>query len=131
METKEVLNIEEVKHLHELGLPTQKNQTFMWFCYDGYEDEKEITEIDLFGEDARGVVTYTAQEVLNMLPKELTDESSTYHLQINYKKDRWEIVYYDEIGEVYYNTPYCYSVSLIDAAYEMPCYCLKNNLMKK
>lgn len=108
----QVLSIEQMQHLKELGIDTSKASCYIW--------EAEGKEYLYWGkcEDANGIPTFTLPDILELLPKEICGNDITIYHHRNY----WCIYYYG-----------IYSVenkSLIDAAYEMLCCCLENGDIK-
>lgn len=75
------------------------------------------------------VPTYTFQEIIELLPKEIKTVTDTYYLTIStYDCDVWSI-YYSMSDEFDYYKEFK-SDSLIDAAYEMLCWCIENGYIK-
>lgn len=111
---KQVLSIEQMEHLQELGLDTSKASCYIW--------ESEGKEYLYWGkcEDANGIPTFTLQDILELLPKEICSNEITIY---NHRVYRWWCIYYFGIYSVE-------NKSLIDAAYEMLCCCAENGDIK-
>lgn len=128
---KQVLDIEQMKHLHELGLDTSKasmqyvaNNNDIIFVVPK-ECEYHIKDV----EDGYIVCdALTLQDILDILPKEITDKDGyKFVLKIEYGllSKVWHIGYY------YYDvasTGNLYSGdNLIDAVYKMLCWCIEKS----
>ena len=135
MKSKLVLSVEQMKYLRELGLNTS-DASMCYCCFYGNIEEEWELEID---EDVINqkrdstfldiVPTYTFQEIIELLPKEIKTVTDTYYLTIStYDCDVWSI-YYSMSDEFDYYKEFK-SDSLIDAAYEMLCWCIENGYIK-
>ena len=128
--SKQVLDIEQVKHLHELGLDTSKasmqyvaNNNDIIFVVPK-ERGYHITDV----EDGYIVCdALTLQDILDILPKDISREGCTWSasLYIDYENNRIAYGNTDRDGfEIYYEI--MIEKDLIDAAYEMLCWVLTN-----
>lgn len=133
--SKKVLDIEQMQHLKELGVDTSmasmqyvSNGNDIIFCVPkegGYE---------IKGGDNGYIIcsTFTLQDILDLLPKEIRDKYyDKFVLKIEYGINHK--AYY--IGYYYYdvvlNDNCLFSrENLIDAAYEMLCWCIENGHIK-
>lgn len=126
--TKQVLSIEQMQHLQELGLEL-KDTMLYWISYNGISASIP-SNFHLPTSDNDYVVcdAYTLQDVLDALPK-------YYHIaNIGWTKlsirvhttKEWEIgyVYTDELSKYAYGCRIL-SKELIDAAYELFCWCVE------
>ena len=130
MKNKQVLDIKQMRHLQELGFDTS-NASASW-----YKPDMSTEYIQTFGqlayEDLVGnegnIPAYTLQDVLDALPK-------YYHIaHIGWTKlsirmhttKEWEIgyVYTDELSKYAYGCRIL-GKELIDAAYELFCWCVE------
>lgn len=143
--SKQCLSIEEMKHLHELGLDTSKASMHYWILrigeYSqevvGYVFSKEPSYITLKlypyefmsdGETRRveDIPAFTLQDVLDALPKEISQDGCTWYasLYIDYENNRVAYGNTDRDGfEIYHEVPICENI--IDAAYSMLCWAIE------
>lgn len=112
---KQVLDIEQMQHLRELGLGT-RTASSCWIKGGEY------------------IPTFTLQEILDLLPKELDIEVFTHKwfLYIDYQDNSIRYAYASETGFYYLVDPiFCLSKhALIDAAYEMLCWCIEKGYIE-
>ena len=135
MKSKLVLSVEQMKYLRELGLNTS-DASMCYCCFYGNIEEEWELEIyeDVINQKRDStfldiVPTYTFQEIIDLLPKEIKTVTDTYYLTIStYDCDVWSI-YYSMSDEFDYYKEFK-SDSLIDAAYEMLCWCIENGYIK-
>lgn len=124
---KQVLSIEQMKHLKELGLDTSDgNMGFEWNESDS--DNMVLTSLyantnyDFYHE------TYTLQDILGKLPRYINDFGTKNKLHIEPTfAGPWCISYQIGICE-----PFVFKLSgnLLDAAYDMLCWCIENGYVK-
>lgn len=137
MKTKQVLSIEQMKHLQELGLDT--GDASMHWQYLPTADAI-INGTDEIEEEPCLFVSqpnmkheypaYTLQDILGLLPKEIRTSTDTYCLTISiYDCKEWYICYSMSDEFDYYKE--FKSGQLIDAAYEMLCWCIENGYVGK
>lgn len=125
---KQVLSIEQMKHLKELGLDiSDASMVFQrgsatrheWVLHVmGYADvslrEKEFA--------------YTLQDILGKLPVCLYDFSKQYTMDIEPTFDRfWCVSYEIDPYDIFVLKS---SGNLLDAAYDMLCWCIENGYVK-
>ena len=135
MKSKLVLSVVQMKFLRELGLNTS-DASMCYCCFYGNIEEEWELEIyeDVINQKRDStfldiVPTYTFQEIIELLPKEIKTVTDTYYLTIStYDCDVWSI-YYSMSDEFDYYKEFK-SDSLIDAAYEMLCWCIENGYIK-
>lgn len=134
--SKQVLSIEQMKHLKELGVDTSKAM----MCYRrrarDFRGEEKVGRWSLVinqpiivsnFETYEELPTFTLQDILDILPKEVKDdEGFKFVLKIEYGPVRrvWYIGYYYD--DVVFNGNLCRGENLIDAAYEMLCWCAEH-----
>ena len=141
--SKQVLDVEQVKHLQELGLELKETMLYWARCVDN--NPRAATHYGKWvltkGNSAQTVglmhwefiPAYTLQDVLDALPK-------YYHIaNIGWTKlsihvhttKEWEIgyVYTDELSKYAYQ---CRKTekNLIDAAYELLVWCIENKFVE-
>jgi hypothetical protein len=129
MKTKQVLSIEQMKHLQELGLDTSDaSMCIEWRESD--ESKKVVTSLDADTYYDYYHETYTLQDILDKLPKEIKTSTDTYWLGISiYDCKEWYVCYSMSDEFDYYEE--FKSRQLIDAAYEMLCWCIENGYVGK
>ena len=148
--SKQVLDIEQVKHLHELGLDTSKASMHYWvirngeYCQEvgGYVFSKEPSCVALklypyeFMSDAairrvEDIPTFTLQDILDVLPKDISMEGCTWSasLYVDYENNRIAYGNTDRDGfEIYHEVPICENI--IDAAYSMLCWAIEQGYVE-
>ena len=126
--SKQVLDVHQMQHLQELGLDTS-NASMCWIKTPNGRDLTFNDEwMNLEESILDPVLAYTLQDVLDALPK-------YYHIaNIGWTKlsirvhttKEWEIgyVYTDELSKYVYGCRIL-SKELIDAAYELFCWCVE------
>jgi hypothetical protein len=127
---KKVLSIEQMKHLGDLGIDTS-NASMTWMLYP-YEEDKQpqlsLREWNTFKEPFRiqhCIPAFTLLDVLELLPKEIKTGTNNYWLVMSHDSEKWYICY----SEFDYYKEFR-SHSLIDAAYDMLCWCIENGYVK-
>lgn len=136
MKTKQVLDVQQMRHLQELGLDTSNASAL--YCIDNETNEKQIMwneqveETDKDYEYFRIVPAYTLQDVLDALPKEIIKDKKRCWLSVDLADNTIE--YYNEYAmymrrSVYFE--FYKSSSLIDAAYKMLCWVLTNKYIQE
>lgn len=134
MKSKQVLSVEQMIHLQELGLSTSDGS--MCWCYAlSYKNAKWELEIyeDVINEKRDSafweiIPTYTLQDILDKLPRYINVFCITYKLCVEpLFAGPWAISYQKSMSE-----PFIVKVSgnLLDAANEMLCWCIENGYIK-
>lgn len=123
----QVLSIEQMKHLKELGLDTSDaSMCFEWNESDS--DNMVVTSLDADANYVHCRTTYTLQDILGKLPVYLNYFGTKYklHIEPNFA-GAWFISYQIGICE-----PFVFKLSgnLLDAAYDMLCWCIENGYVK-
>lgn len=136
--SKQVLSIEQMQHLEELGVDTSK-ANFYWHRTKSLNNYNDWDEWKLhYGvlRLARGfttincqyVRTFTLQDILDLLPNliQSQDEENNYWLEFGtaMEDEEWWYIRYMSVYGVKLN--YEEHVHLIDAAYEMLCWVIEN-----
>lgn len=134
--SKQVLDIEQMKHLQELGLDT--SNASMCYVVDDSKAYKPIlcvsgNESEYLDAISYSVCAFTLQDILDLLPKQIVAGSSgyTYNLDINYEKNYIAYSYTDGNGYVWLNQSFRINDNLIEAAYKMLCWCIENEHIKR
>lgn len=144
--SKQCLDIEQMKHLHELGLDTSKASMHYWIITNGeysqevgeyvFSEEPTCTILMLYAYESTNdaairqvedIPTFTLQDILDILPREIHPKDSTfstYYLFIDYYYK--QISYSEQLGYGEYKSfSFSHNSILIDAAYEMLCLCIE------
>lgn len=144
--SKQVLDIEQMKHLQKLGLDTSKASMVLLYTDDEgeiieWDDVDEFTEKFITLHDAetgnydhsyrKNFGVFTVQDILDLLPKEIAKDGCTWSasLYIDYEDNIIAYGNTDRYGfEVYHEETICDNI--IDALYQMLCWCIKNEYVK-
>ena len=129
MKSKQVLSIEQMQHLQELGLELDYDTLY---SYVKFEDTdwmlKPSPDLSIIGVSCKYIPAYTLQDVLDALPKQIGVEY-IYDLCIFPNEDiSYTQFIGGEINDNLFEVPI--NGNLIDAAYEMFCWCIKNGFVK-
>ena len=133
MKSKQVLDVQQMQHLQELGLDTSNasaeyyrmSKKMDWFLVFGCRSKEELLDTE------ENIPVYTLQDVLDALPASIKHKDFRYYLV--YNKSEGFIGYYgvDFDGnhryaryEEFYNG--IDGLSVIDAAYELLVWCIEN-----
>lgn len=130
--SKQVLSIEQMQHLKELGVDTSKAK--MCWIIDEEKKYKPFVSLSIDASDHVDYTTYalptfTLQEILNLLPISIKRDNERYYINIGKYasvKDTWYIRYSHDCKELLYIARY----DLINAAYEMLCLVVKNGYLE-
>ena len=134
--SKQVLDIEQVKHLQELGLKMKKTMLY-WIVFNvGHENNFVTTRehaMEVLDESCGMLPAYTLQDVLDALPRFVIDEEGNkYYLQIemmNTEFDDWRVSY-KSVGQDESPLGYFQAFQLIDAAVRMLVLCYEEGYVK-
>jgi len=132
MKSKYVLSVEQMEHLQELGLSTSDGS--MCWCYAlSYKNAKWELEIyeDVIDQKRDSnfwetLPTYTLQDILDKLPP-VIKKYYWLAIRVSAHKGMWYVEYNGRGCTL----SYFYSENLIDAAYEMLCWCIENGYVEK
>lgn len=124
--SKQVLSIDQMKRLKELGLNIER-ASFLTptELLRGQVSDVRIfnacTCRTLFENEIETFPVFTLQDIIDLLPRGING----CHLDIG----KWTVAYnnYEEVRELKTKTRH----NLIDAAYEMLCWCLENGYIEK
>lgn len=119
---KQVLSIEQILHLKELGLDTSDGS--MCFEWNESDDNMVVVSLDADTNYDYSRTTYTLQDILDKLPCFIGKEVLT----IQKLADSYTCLYV----ELYTRSiiKITESKELIDAAYDMLCWCIENGYVK-
>ena len=127
MKSKQVLSVEQMKHLQELGLDTSDGS----MCFEWNESDSDnmvVTSPDADTNYDYYHETYTLQDILDKLPRYINVFCITYKLCVEpLFAGPWAISYQKSMSE-----PFIVKVSgnLLESAYEMLCWCIENGDIK-
>lgn len=142
MKSKQVLSIDQMKHLQELGLDTS-DASMCWCLFFG--DKKEKWELEIY-EDVINqkrdssfweiIPSFTLQDILDKLPKRIDEFELRIKMfvfdYVGHTEYKWSIIYESTDMMSYLDTLLQSSyTNLIEAAYNMLCMCaLKTDMLK-
>lgn len=126
---KQVLSIEKMMHLQELGLDISKAS----MCWMVFDIEDSPTQLWTHNKDcydfefANPIPTFTLQDILELLPY----KTVASYLHIGRKSFSGDILFYVEYSNFGgYAVSHFRSESLLDAAYEMLVWVVENGYIK-
>ena len=124
---KQALSIKQMKHLKELGLDTSDAS----MCLEWNESDSDnmvVTSMDADTNYDYYYETYTLQDILGKLPVCLYDFGTQYTIDIEPTFDRfWCVSYEIDLYDIFVLKS---SENLLDAAYDMLCWCIENGYVK-
>lgn len=139
--SKQVLSIEQMKHLHELGLDTSQASMVLLYTDDEgeiieWEDTDEFPEkfVKLYDAETgnydhsyrKYCGVFTLQDILNILPKVIEPDRCYLHIHFAEQLIFYGYEYANEGLFSYISFEFNNNHSIIDAAYEMLCWCIEN-----
>ena len=125
--SKQCLDIHQMKHLKELGLDTSK-ASMCWCTFNGDTTLSVHDEYCYESASLHQIPTFTLQDILDLLPKVILNDKYKGKLCIEYNEHNNEwIMSYKELSVIVF---YSHDENLIDAAYEMLCWCIENGYVK-
>lgn len=132
--SKQVLSIEQMQHLKELGLDTSNaSMALIYTNSNGDVVDWENVNVDVHESSVgeynpylrRLYGAFTLQDILDLLPRSVDVELLLF---IDKGKNKWRIGYTDiESNEIFEDF---IDENFIDAAYEMLCWCIENGYVK-
>ena len=141
MKSKQVLNVQQMQHLQELGLKLKETMLYWARCVDN--NPRAATHygkwVLIKGNNAQTVglmhwefiPAYTLQDVLDVIPKEIKPNTTRYFLRMDLS-DECFYYYYDDSNLVEHRKKvigYDGIDELIDAAYSMLCWAIENGYL--
>ena len=129
MKSKQVLDVQQMQHLQELGMKLDYNTLFK---YVKFEDSdwllKPSSDLNIIGISFKYIPAYILQDVLDALPDFIGEYSLIIDIAfgvIRYDNLKWK----DSpiLKETYFNDEDKY---LIDAAYEMLVWCVESKFIE-
>lgn len=122
---QQVLSIKQMRHLQELGVDTSKAK-MAWYAIDetkpNWFNELNIRD-EVFDKNYPSVPTFTLQDMLEMMPKEILADGGKYLLLICVLHKQW-VVGYDGMDS------FVARKNLIYALYNRVCWLAEKGLLK-
>lgn len=137
MKSKQVLSIEQMQHLQELGL--KMKETMLYWCRIHDSRPRAATNNGKWAlckgknqpcvaiQHWEYIPAYTLQDVLDALPKSLEIGKSKYEISIYMIGGKWAVDYYSET-DADIQSEEC--ESLIDAVYSRLCWAIENGYVE-
>lgn len=134
MKSKQVLSIEQMKHLQELGLDTSDASMHWQYLptadaiINGTDEIEEEPCLFVSQPNMKHEYpAYTLQDILDKLPKRIETEDYEFELYIYYHENGVSVFYDDgDITQLaFFSKP-----TLLESAYEMLCWCIENGYVK-
>lgn len=121
---EQVLSIEQMKHLQELGVDTS-DASMCWVADNEGESEEDwhVTIPNNFLMPYNTIPTYTIGNLIEKLPKSIDIGYGEYDLEILIKGEYTEVEYTN--GSDY--TPFSCYLSLIESLYSILCWLAENH----
>ena len=134
--SKQVLSVEQMQHLQELGMELDYNTMLSWILDERGKDKPLLyissEAVDYVDFCHYCLPAYTLQDVIDALPKEIRYENKRCWASIDLEDGF--IGYYYENYSLYYKWAYFEEVmkdeSIIDAAYELLVWCIENGYVE-
>ena len=125
---EQVLSIEQMKHLQELGVDTS-DASMCWLRYDVGGVVKEYIEINdkkcIEMYSATPYPTYTIGDLIKKLPKSIDFGFGEYDLEMSTKGEYVEVQYENDYDD--YTPFFCSNLSLIESLYRILCWLAENH----
>lgn len=133
MKSKQVLSIDQMKHLQELGLELRNTSTLLWYKQmlgkiPISDWELSVWSENLFCEEYV-YPAYTLQDIIDKLPPIIYEVYWLIIEIMDRQKNEWKIKYARTNGE--HECVSFMSENLIDAAYEMLCWVIEKRYITK
>ena len=132
--SKQVLSIEQMLHLQELGIDTSNASASL------YKPDMDTEYMLMFGHlkkeelvgNEEDIPSYTLQDVLDALPNRIYDKGAFYLGCYDIMIDEHDICYAKWCGSEIESTYVEIEIkdNLIDAAYSMLCWCVENKFVE-
>ena len=130
--TKQVLDVQQMQHLQELGLELKKDTILVWARFmlgkTPISDWEIAHTCSILTNNSQTIPAYTLQDVLDALPVTILHDKRIYELDINMCNERIEYVK-TSVDDVLVGL--CFTqIPLIDAAYSMLCWAIDNKFVE-
>ena len=132
--TKQVLDVQQMQHLQELGMELKKDTILVWARFMLGKTQISDWEIaynhSAITDNSQTIPAYTLQDVLDALPESILKNDIQYWLSIcRVSISIWMISYSDDV-DLTTNLHHEEYESLIDAAYSMLCWAIENGYVE-
>lgn len=132
--TKQVLDVQQMQHLQELGMELDYNTVLSWIVDDRGKDKPLLCisseVVDYVDFSHYYLPAYTLQDVLGALPESILKNDIQYWLSIcRVSISIWMISYSDDV-DLTTNLHHEEYESLIDSAYSMLCWAIENKFVE-
>ena len=132
----QVLSVEQMKHLQELGIDTSKASCAYYAFYESepnyYELRIRDSALEIDPQTILFIPTFTLQDILNMLPGSIMSDNIFYHFELLNLTSAYSIGYKGFVGEndddpnmMEYHI-LLWNTNLLTSAYEMLCWLAEN-----
>lgn len=134
MKSKQVLDVQQMQRLQELGLELKETMLYRVVYEAGHENNFVTTKenaMEVIDESCGMLPAYTLQDVLDALPEEINPGTRRFWLRIDFF-DECLYYYYDDDKLVEHRKKvidYDGMDGLIDAAYSMLCWVIENKFV--
>ena len=130
---EQVLSIEQIKELQELGFDVNKYASMCWVAYtsdeEPYEKEYSLSILDEFCYESASLEptpTMTIGDIIEVLPKAINDDGELYVLSIEIRNNNYYKVAYND----YLFCNYAYnSITLISALFDTLKWVIENKYL--
>ena len=135
MKSKQVLDVQQMLHLQEMGLKLDYNTIISWIVDERGKDKPLLCisseAVDYVDFSHYCLPAYTLQDVLDALPKDISKDGCTWYasLYIDFENNRIAYGNTDRYGfEIYHEI--MIEKDLIDATYSMLCWAIENKFVE-
>lgn len=127
---KQVLSIEQMQHLQELGLEL-KDTMLYWIVYKVGNEKNFVTTkenaMEVIDESCGMLPAYTLQDVLDALPESIKAGNTEYTISFYYIHGKWAVDYSSDTSADIQSNECEY---IIDAAYSRLLWCIKHGYVE-
>ena len=130
MKSKQVLDVQQMQHLQELGLELDYDTLYR---YVKFEDTdwllKPFSDLNIIGISCKYIPAYTLQDVLDALPKNVSSNGKSYYLNVDLCVG---YVCYDRRREddLLVGVSFAKTGCFINAAYSLLCWAIENKFVE-
>ena len=124
---EQVLSIEQMKHLQELGVDTS-DASMCWLDFEDNEPMEVsvfIPEVMLGYAQYKLYPVYTIGDLIEKLPKSIDLGFGEYDLELSTKGEYVEVQYENDYDD--YTPFFCANLSLIESLYRILCWLAENH----
>ena len=136
MKSKQVLDVQQMQHLQEMGLKLKKDTILVWARFmlgkTSISDWEIAYNHSAITDNSQTIPAYTLQDVLDALPKEIAPTTKRYWLRVDLA-DKCIYYYYDDYNFVEHRKKifsYDGKDGLIDAAYSLLCWVIEQGYVE-